>query len=459
VKITIAAPSRERTIWKGRGRGRAGFPPLALPVLAAVTPRDAEVRLIDENVEPIDPGEKTDLVGLSCSTATAQRGYEIADAFRSFGTPVVMGGPHPTALPKEALEHSDSVVVGEAEAVWPQVVADAKAHRLKAVYQSDSLGDVAEYPTPRRDLLQSNAYLFGGTVETGRGCPQNCKFCSVSRVFGRGRRLRPIRDVVTEMERMDNDLIIFMDDNILSPPQRAKELFREMAPLRRKWGGQSWLPPLADPELLDLARKCGCVALFVGLESISEASLKGAGKSSNSPARYKEIIRKAQDHGVGILGSFVFGFDEDDKSVFARTVEFAVKARLDVAQFSILTPYPGTACFDELHSSGRILDYNWSNYTMSQAVFQPKQMTADELKEGHDWAERSFYSLPSIARRALRIGPNFWFRLIGNWSYRRAHVGKSILPYATPGRGKAPVSPPPPTLPGKEPIARDVAPR
>lgn len=456
MKITIIAPSREGTIWKARGKGRAGFPPLALPVLAAVTPPGIEVRLIDENVEPVEPNEETDLAAISCSTGTAEHAYEIADTYRMLGVSVVMGGPHPTALPNEALEHADSVVVGEAEDVWPQVVADAGAGRLRPIYRAESLCDLAALPVPKRDLLRPNSYLFPGTVETGRGCPQDCKFCSVSRTFGRGRRLRPVRDVVAEMEQIDSDLIVFMDDNILAPPGRAKELFREMIPLKRKWGGQSWLPPLADDELLDLARKSGCVALFVGLESISEASLKGAGKTSNSPARYKELIRKSRDHGVGILGSFVLGFDEDDKSVFKRTVEFAVKARLDVAQFSILTPYPGTASFDELHAAGRIFDYKWSNYTMSHAVFHPKQMTAEQLKEGHDWAESSFYSVLSIARRALRPGPNFWFRLIGNWSYRRAHVGKSIIPLATPGRGHAP-SPSAPRPPG-EPAAPKIAP-
>lgn len=453
VKITILAPSRERTIWKGR-RGRyAGFPPLALPVLAAVTPPSVEVRLVDENVEPIDTGEETDLAAISCSTATAQRGYELADTYRRLGVPVVIGGPHPTAMPHEALAHADSVVIGEGEDIWPQVVADAGAKRLRATYRADSLCDLAALPMPKRELLKPKAYLFPSTVETGRGCPQNCKFCSVSRTFGRGRRLRPIRDVVAEIEAIDTDVLVFMDDNILAPAARAKELFREMIPLKRKWGGQSWLPPLADDELLDLARKSGCIALFVGLESISEASLKGAGKNSNSPARYGGLIRKSHDHGVGILGSFVLGFDEDDKSVFKRTVEFAVKARLDAAQFSILTPYPGTAIFDELHSAGRISDYDWSNYTMSHPVFHPKQMTAEELKEGHDWAESSFYSLFSIARRVLRPGPHFWFRLIGNWSYRRAHFGKSIIPLATPGRGRAPSAP---RLPS-EPAASEVA--
>lgn len=440
MKITIIAPSRERTIWKARGRGRAGFPPLALPVLAAVTPPGVEVRLVDENVEPIDTAEQTDLAAISCSTGTAEHAYEIADTYRALGVPVVMGGPHPTALPQEALEHADCVVVGEAEDIWPQVVADAEAWCLRPIYRAESLCELAALPVPKRDLLKRDAYLFPATLETGRGCPQGCKFCSVSRTFGRGRRLRPIRDVITEIEQLDTDLIIFMDDNMLAPTWRAKELLREMIPLKRKWGGQCWLPPLADDELLDLARKSGCVALYVGLESISDAALKGAHKGSNSPAQYMEIIRKCREHGVGILGSFVFGFDEDDKSIFRRTVDFAVRARLDVAQFSILTPCPGTASFDELHAAGRIFDYNWSNYTMSRAVFHPKQMTAEELKEGHDWSESSFYSLLSIARRALRPGPNFWLRLISNWSYRRAHGGKSIIPLATPGRGRAPAS-------------------
>jgi radical SAM superfamily enzyme YgiQ (UPF0313 family) len=439
VTIAIIAPSRERTIWKAGGKRRAGFPPLALPVLAAVTPPAVEVQLIDENVELVDTSAPCDLAAISCSTATALHGYEIADAFRSKGVPVIMGGAHPTALPEEALEHADSVVIGEAETVWGQVIADAEAHRLQRVYRADRLADMTTYPIPRRDLLKPKGYLLRGTLETGRGCPQNCTFCSVSRTFGRGRRLRPIRDVVAEVEQLDTDTIIFMDDNILAPPQRAKELFRELAPLKRKWGGQAWLPPLADVEMLTLLRKSGCVALFVGLESISEAALRGANKHSNSVGRYKELIRKSQDHGVGILGAFVFGFDEDDKTVFERTTDFAVKARLDVAQFAILTPYPGTALFEDLHAQERIFDYNWSNYTMSQAVYHPKQITADELKEGHDWAERAFFSTVSIARRCLRPGPHFLFRVLVNWSYRRAHVGKSILAYGTPGRGRSPI--------------------
>ncbi len=400
-------------------------PPLILPLLAGLTPPDVDVRLIDENVERVDPDTPADWVAITCMTASAPRAYAVADAFRERGVPVVMGGIHPTVLPDEAGAHADAVVIGEAEPVWSQVLADLAANRLQPRYRHPEYADLAGLPRPRRELLRVARYLTTNVVQTARGCPNACAFCTVSTVSGRKYRFRPVDEVVEEVRPLGG-WVGFVDDNITGSAPRAKRLFEALIPLKLRWVGQADLNVAKDPELLSLAARSGCQALFIGLESLSQENLRAAGKSPNIGTDMGEAIRKIHRAGIEIIGSFVLGLDGDDRDVFARTAEFAERHKLAAAQFSVLTPFPGTKSREQLEQEGRILEHDWSRYTMSNVVFRPLQMTDLELRRGQRYAYRRFYSFPSILKRCLTTRGKLGTRLLVNISYRGIHRGKGL---------------------------------
>jgi radical SAM superfamily enzyme YgiQ (UPF0313 family) len=385
--------------------------------LAGLTPsKDYEVHLVDENVDIVDTNTPADIVAITSTTASAPRAKKIADAFRMKGVPVVMGGIHATVLPDEVAEYADAVVIGEAEPVWEEVLADAARGSLKPRYQQTELSDLIGLPIPRRGLLSSGRYLCPNTVQTARGCPHACTFCSVSTVAGRGYRFRPIPDVIEEMRGL-HGWVGLIDDNIAGKPSRAKELFEAMIPLKLRWVGQADLNMAKDPELMKLAVRSGCHALFMGIESVSQKNLEATHKGPNIGLNMSEAIRKIHRAGIGIIGSFVLGLDEDDPSVFAKTLRFAIDNKLVAAQFSVLTPFPGTEMHRQLEAEGRILSKDWTKYTMSSVVYQPKHMSPKELAEGRERVLREFYSISSIMARNMtcrRLLP----RLALNWGYR-----------------------------------------
>ncbi len=401
-------------------------PPLALPLLAGLTPPDVEVRLIDENVEPIDTDATADWVAITCMTASAPRAYAIADAFRQRGIPVVMGGIHPTVLPEEAAAHADAVVIGEAEPVWPEVLADLAAGSLRPRYTPTGYSDLVGLPLPRRDLLQAERYLTTNTVQTARGCPNACSFCTVSTVSGRQYRFRPVPEVVEEVRSLSGGWVGFVDDNIAGHARRAKELFEALIPLKRRWIGQADLTMARDPELLSLAARSGCQAMFIGLESLLEENLRAVHKAPNLGTDMAKAIGTIHKAGIEIIGSFVLGLDGDNRDVFARTVEFAQRHKLVAAQFAVLTPFPGTAMRQKLEDEQRILDHDWSHYTMSNVVFRPRQMTDLELREGQRYVYGRFYSMPSILRRSFTVRRKLLARLLVNLSYRGINRGKGM---------------------------------
>lgn len=370
-------------------------------MLAALTPPDVEVSICDENLSPIDLQEDVDLVGITAVTQTAGRAYEIADAFRAKGTKVVLGGMHPSALPGEASQHADAVVIGEAELVWASLCDDYRQKRLRAIYRAEMLHSLVDLPMPRRDLFAKEGYAIRNSISTTRGCPFDCSFCSVSAFYGRAYRHRPIDEVVQEVRTLDcgNDLIFFVDDNIFGNPRWAKELFRALMPLKVKWFSQGSINMARDHELLQLASASGCVAMFIGLESLSRQGLESIGKKVNLAADYEQAIDAIHSHGISILGAFIFGLDSDDENVFERTVSFAKRVRLEAAQFAILTPYPGTSLRQKMESEDRILTNDWSQYNTAHVVFRPKLMSPQTLQMGRDWAWREFYSLNSIWQR------------------------------------------------------------
>ena len=424
-RILIAAPAWIEGWWGG---GKVLAPPLALPLLAAMTPDDFDVQLIDENVEPVDLKADVDLVAISCMTASAPRAYAIADAFRKREIPIVMGGIHPTVMPKEAGLHANAVVIGEAELVWKEILADFDfgRGRLKQRYQADQYCDMKDMPLPRRDLLKCDRYQTVNLVQTARGCPHACTFCSVSTVAGRQYRFRPVPEVIKEVQKLKG-WVGFVDDNITGKASRAKELFEALIPLKKRWVGQADLNMANDPELLRLAARSGCQAMFIGLESVSEENLRDTHKAPNVGTDMAEAIVTIHKAGIEIIGSFVLGLDQDFPDVFVKTARFAEEQKLAAAQFSVLTPFPGTAIREKFEQEGRILeDYGWDRYTMSDVVFSPKNMTPEELHQGKQWVYRKFYSLPSIIRRSFTWRGRILLKLFVNWSYSRIGRKKGL---------------------------------
>ena len=337
-----------------------GNPSLTLPMVAAVTPKEHTVKIVNENYEKIDFTEEYDLVGISVLTIAAFRAYELADFYREKGVKVVLGGYHASALPDEAKQHADAVVVGEAELLWPQVVEDAKKGKLRQIYVSQEKPDLSSIPRPRRDLYCN---FFSGAVQATRGCPVGCDFCPTSRLLGKRLRKRPVEDIIDELKTIPNRVIIFRDASLTTDPVYAKALFKAMKKLDKKWIANANLNVLGrDEEFLKLAQQAGCLQWFVGFESISKETLKKIHKTSNVNIveKYGEYVRKIQKYGMAVSGGMIFGFDEDTPDVFEETYKAVEEWQADAIEFNILTPYPGTAIYERFEREGRILTRDWS---------------------------------------------------------------------------------------------------
>ena len=396
VKIELIVPAVEEN---------ARIPNLAFPILASLSPPDVDFSFTDDLLTSIHLEKdlkEVDLVGITVLTKTALRAYEIADAYRKKGIPVVLGGIHPTALPEEAKEHADSVVMGEAEEVWPHLIEDVRMGHLKPFYQQKGYTDLSKVPNPRRDILPKRGYLPLDVVQVTRGCPFRCEFCSVQKFFGETYRFRPIPDVVEEVRRLRHRWMMFNDDNIIGNHSYSKELLNALIPLKKKWFGQVSLSGLKAIENVELLAKSGCNSLFIGFESLSKKNLVTSKKFQNDPSEYREIIDTLHRHGIAICGSFVFGFDEDDPSVFEETVSFSIQTKLFSAIFMILTPYPETAFYHRVKNEGRLVQDQWwllKNPEDSAPHFLPKKMTGQALREGWKKAWKEFNSFPSIWKR------------------------------------------------------------
>ena len=393
------------------------FPHLSLTMLAGLTPNEHEVQITDENVDKVDFEEDVDLVGLTGMTIHAQRAYEIGGEFRKRGIPVVMGGVHASNLPNEAKKNVDSVVIGEAETVWAKLLQDVQSGNLKPFYKAEGLCSLKGIPHPRQDLLKK-AYMTTNCIQTTRGCPFNCSYCSVTQFFGHRYRFRPVEEVVEEARQYAGEFVVFIDDNIVGNPRYAKDLFQALVPLNIKWGSQGSLTMARDNELLKLAAESGCRAMFVGFESLSQKNLKAMNKTINKVNEYSDSIKKIHDHGIMINGAFIFGLDYDDESVFERTVKFVEDNKIELATYHILTPLPGTRFYQQIEKEGRIFDKDWSKYNSSNVVFKPKLMSEETLQNGYNWAFRKTYSYRSMMKR-LMFATQKASRLFLNIGYRR----------------------------------------
>lgn len=404
---------------------RALFPKYSLMAIAALTPDDWDVSIVDERVDDVDFDQPADLVGISVLTATAPRSYEISDKFRAKGVTVVLGGIHPSVLPNEAIAHADAVVVGEAENIWSILLEDFVNGKLKKVYVSREKPTLASLPLPRRDLIDKSAYQRPDTVETSRGCPFNCEYCSIINFFGHQCRFRPVDDVVQEMEALTGDLICFVDDNIVSNFRRARELFEKLIPLHIRWMSQCTINICSDPDLLRIAAQSGCSSLIFSFDSLRRT--KFGSRTKVDTEKYTEAIKIIHDQGVRINGAFIFGFDEDDESIFEETVQFIHENKIDYPGFWILTPYPGTQLFNRLTKENRITDRDWSKYDGAHVVFRPKLMDEEKLQDGFWQAYKEISSFSSILKRLSysprRLGTRLAFDL-----YIR-HMTREGLPF------------------------------
>ena len=421
MKLLLILPKNERGFWgKVSKKGKAGFVRLNLPTIAALTPRDWDVEILDARARPVDYNAKMDVVGITGFTADMPNAYEIADKFREKGVKVIMGGVHVSAMSDEALRHADSVIIGEAELVWYKALEDFMKGELKQRYEAEHLCDLKDMVIPRRDLFDRGMYVTGfNTLQATRGCPFNCDYCTVTSFFGHEFRVRPVEEVINEIKGFDTKDFFFVDDNIVGRPRYAKELFRALIPLKVTWGSQASLTMAKDSELLNLYAKSGGKYVFIGFESLSQKNLEKMHKGWNSAKGYKDAIKKIHDAGINILGSFVFGLDEDDKTVFKNTFDFIMETGMDAAQFNILTPFPGTVTYNVLEKEGRIIDRDWAKYHTGEVVFQPKGMTTDELQNGYYWIFRNTYTLKNILKRSLRSPKGLTYRIGMNLAYRK----------------------------------------
>ena len=410
MKILLIFPKIEHgmTTSKDKGTWRTivtGYPIITLPHLAAITPKHYQIDIVNENYEDIDFDADVDLVGITCYTMTAPRVYEIADEFRKRGKTVILGGYHPTAMPEEAKDHADSIIMGMAEANWPRALQDVEKGKLKPLYERDHDFDISKVPPLRRDLIRHNPIL--GALQTTRGCTNRCEFCAISSFCGNVVKQRPVKDVVDEIETMPNKLFIFHDPHLTLHRKYAMELFREI--IRRKihkgWvaNGTANILGSVDEEFLRLARKAGCVEWFVGFESVSQEALNNIKKTHNKVQDFKKMIQRVHHHGMTIQGGIIFGFDEDTPDIFDTTLDTINDWELDVLEVNILTPYPSTPLFERLDKDGRILTRDWSRYNQVEVVFQPKHMTPEELYNGARKVAKEFYAPLHLVKNMARI--------------------------------------------------------
>ncbi len=396
------------------------FPNQAIHLLASITPRNWDVEIIDENIAPIDFETNADLVAITALSALAPRAYEIAAKFRKRGIPVIMGGIHATVMPDEVAEHVDSVVIGEADEIWPQILNDFEQGRLQKLYRPAlplSL-DLRE----TRKVTKTYGIKFVNWLplsikvtymQLGRGCPHNCEFCSVTKTSGRVIRTKSIPYIIgkikEEMVRSMN-FLFFIDDNIVANKKYAKELFNALRPLRIKWMSQSDIR-IADDDMLDLAVESGMVGVFLGLESISEDTLgEGVGKvKQRMRANYENAIKRLHNRGVNVIGGLIFGFDFEEEGSYAETVKWAIANKLDGAQFTVLTPLPGTDLFERMKESGRIITFDWTKYDFINDVVGHRWSRNRNLNLIAREAFREFYSYRSQLKR-FRF-PKNWFDL------------------------------------------------
>ncbi|MBN2641308.1 MAG: B12-binding domain-containing radical SAM protein [Victivallales bacterium] len=395
--------------------------PLSICTLAAMISDipGINIKLIDGSVEDIPLDYPADLVGISVITGCALSAYQIADHYRKNGTPVVLGGVHVTILPGEAINHADAIMIGRGEHSWPELVRDFMRGIMRKVYREQPIdGDeLLDVPLPRHDLHRKHGYMIPYAVHATRGCRRNCDFCTVPAVWPKYLK-RPIADVVRDIRKVPGRYIALNDVSLAEDPEYAKELFKAMIPLKKRWGGLATVDIIRDQELLSLMSQSGCSFLLFGFESNEEAVLKQIHKGFNKPVNYHEVMETMHSLGISVQGCFVFGFDDDDHDIFNKTVERVRELKIDIPRYSIYTPYPGTGLFRRLLAEKRIISFNWNDYDTMHVVIQPAKMTPDELFSGFKQAYKDTFKLQHILGRMRGFGINSAINFCGNLAYR-----------------------------------------
>lgn len=417
--LILSASPRYRDAVK-RGKQFRTYAPTTLLQLAALVPPqlDAEIEMVDLMGRKLPENLDADLIGISTITCGAPEAYRIADEARQKGTTVVLGGSHPTLMPDEAKQHADAVVIGYAEHTWPRLLDDFKNKQLKPFYRDNRSPFENPMPPLNRRLLPKSQYLFTNTLEATRGCPNDCDFCVLKDLTGDTHWSRDASEVAAEIETMGKQ-ILFLDSSPTEFKEYMKKLWRQMIPLKIKWYGATTFRFAQDEEAIKLAAKSGCKGMLIGFESMNQESLTSINKEFNNTEEFYTGVKRLHDHGIAVLGCFVFGFDDDDESIFERTVEFVQAAKIDIIKYAILTPLPGTPVFNKLKSENRILTEDWNYYDTEQVVYRPRQMSPGKLLEGCKWTYYETYKYSSIYRRIMRKGTPWFYSILGNLGYRR----------------------------------------
>lgn len=409
MRLTLIKPNMGRMM-SGSYVDEGRMEPLQIGILAALTPEDVDIVFYDDRCEEINYDASTDLVAITVETFTAKRSYEISSEFRRRGVKVVMGGMHPTLLPSEVELHADSVVIGDAETIWKELIEDAKNNRLKARYIGRTTV-VQEGVFPRRDIFKNKGYLKLSLMQFSRGCGGSCKFCASSVFFSGKHHCRAIEDVVDEIKSQNLKRVFFVDDNIVYNHEKAKELFKALIPLKIKWVSQAFLSMLEDRELMELMMKSGCLGNVIGFESIVQNSLVEMDKKGNTrDPFYKKSIEILRDFGHQTWAAFTIGHDNDTVKSIEETLDFAIANKFAFAAFNVIMPYPSTGLYDRLKSENRLLyDGKWwihDDFRFNHAPYIPKNMTPDELTELGFMCRKEFNKPKSIFLRALDLKTN-----------------------------------------------------
>ncbi len=431
MKITLIKPNigrREHSLYVDN----ASMEPLQLGVLAALTPSDIEVVMYDDRLEKIPYDEPTDLVAITVETFTARRSYEISEEYMRRGVKVIMGGMHVKLIPDEVAEHCDSIMIGDAEDKWGEMLDDLRRGELKPVYECEPVCIPQKGVITRRDIFEGKKYMPISLIQFSRGCRYNCKYCASSVYFNRHHFCRDIDEVVEEIKSQKRRLLFFVDDNIVGDKEKAKELFRRLIPLKIRWVSQGSIDMLEDDELMRLMIKSGCLGHVIGFESIKPESIGVMGKGVNKKFvenQYKDAIEKLRKYGLQTWAAFTIGHDTDTVESIEATYRFAKKNKFCFAAYNILMPYPGTELYDTLKSEGRLLyDGKWwlhPEYKFNYAAFMPRNMTAPELTEAAYSCRKNFNSIRSVIYRIFEPRTNmrnpvrFFTYLIYNPVFRK----------------------------------------
>ena len=399
---------------------RVMSPTLALITIAGLTPEEHEVYLEDENVKEINFNDNPDLVAMTMNVDSSKRAYEIALVYKNRNITTIAGGIHASANPDEVLEYFDSVCIGEAELNWKVILDDFQNGMLKKKYFQKEPVDLSLMPNTRWNVIEKDNYIYTNLVSTSRGCPHTCEFCynSCDFLFNRTRN-RPIKSVIQDIKSLGTKHVTFIDDNFIGNIKWTKEFLKEIKPLNITFNAGVTTNIIEHVDLLDEMVKCGCKGLFIGFESINEKSIKSATKFQNKVESYEKLINYCHSLGILINASLVFGFDDDYPDVFKNTLEWLVKNKIGTITAHILTPYPGTKLYKRLINEGRIIDYDNTHYNSSYVVFQPKNMTCDELKNGYLWLYKKFYSYKNIIKRMPECKSQKMPYLLFNLLYRK----------------------------------------